>query len=331
MFTLFNFSMRHIMVFLVVLIVLNICSLPVLADNTVTVKPGQSIMKIMRQVYPDQRSRWPALMRELVQKNPAAFENGDPRSLKGGAVLVLPEQSVSKVIQEKRIRAASVKDISGSVSLFNNMKAVQVIRQGSQIHVGDQLSASGTGTVTLSFIDGAVIKLRCNSVLTIDQYKMRTRGSVSELSISKGSLHIETGRIGKRDGDTLILKTPLASIRAKQAEYGVRVHQARACAEQADVETDGLYVTALSGKVIAENTGGKLSLSSGDAALVAQKDVAPVVTQTYAGMIFGAKLADEAVKQKPLVLTKDDSTTQEDDGVPVWWMVAAAVILGITF
>ena len=304
------------------------------AETEMTVKPGQSIIKIMRKVYPDQRSRWPQLMRELVKANPAAFENGDPRTLKVGSVIKLPEQSTAKIKKEKRIKSATVKDVSGAVSLLDNKKASKDIIKGSTIFVGDQLQTFENGSLTLSFIDGAVIKLRCNSLLNVDKYKMRTRGSQSQLTLLKGSLHNKTGRIGKREADTIVLKTPLADLKAVDAEYGIRVRQAAACAEQADVENDGLFVDVLNGSVMVAAATGELSVSSGDAAMVASNDIAPVSKQPFAGMVFGNKVIAKVVTQKVAVIEKSqkpEPVTDKDDGIPVWWMIASALILGISF
>ena len=309
-------------------------SLAVTAETEITVKPGQSIIKIMRKIYPDQRSRWPQLMRELVKANPAAFENGDPRTLKVGSVIKLPEQSTAKVKKVKRIKSATVKDISGTVSLFDNKKATKNIVQGRAVFVGDQLLTSENGSVTLSFIDGAVIKLRCNSLLNIDKYKMRTRGSQSQLTLLKGSLHNKTGRIGKREADTIVLKTPMADLKAVEAEYGIRVRQAGACAEQADVENDGLFVDVLNGTVVVAAAAGELSVSSGDAAMVAANNIAPVTKQAFSGMVFGKKVVGKIADNKATTIKKNDEpepVADKDDEIPVWWMIASALILGISF
>lgn len=317
------------------LVALSIPSFAVKAEDSITVKPGQSIIKIMRQVYPDQRSQWPALMRELVQLNPSAFESDDPRTLKAGAVIVLPLESTAKVKKVKRIRAASVKSITGSVTLFNDKKKAVAIKARTNVYVGDQLLTAGSGAVTLSFIDGATVKLRCNSLLNIDQYKMRTRGSLSELSLLKGSLHNETGRIGKRGHDKAILKTPLGTVTVNQAEYGVRVHQAQACAQQADVENDGLFVAVLSGEAIVENGAGELAVASGDAAMVAQRGVSPASVQTFSGMVFGDKVIEKVVPVKSQLIERvkksEEPAITEENGIPIWWSIAAVLILGVSF
>lgn len=317
-------------------VILSSWTLVAKAENQVTVKPGQSLIKIMRQVYPDQRSRWPVLMREIVQSNPASFENGDPRTLKVGSTLSLPEKSTVKSKVKKRARAATVKSVTGSVTLFDDKKKTSELKQGSQVYVGDQLLTSDSGMVTLGFVDGASLELRCNSLLTIDEYKMRTRGSQSALSLLKGSLSTRTGRIGKRGHDKYELITPVGNVTTTQAEYGVRVHQSQACAKQADVDTDGLYVDVLNGKVLLANDSGELKVSSGNAALSTQKSVAPVETAAFSGMVFGDKFVAKPVlvKSKPvkkIVEEEQDEPLKEDNGVPYWWMIAAAVILGVTF
>ena len=306
------------------------------AEEQITVKPGQTLIKIMRQVYPDQRSRWPVLMRQIVQDNPSAFENGDPRTLKVGSSITLPEKSTKKVVTKKRARAATVKSITGSATLFDDKKKTQQIKSGTQVYVGDQLLTSDSGQITLGFVDGATLELRCNSLLNIEEYKMRTRGSQAALSLLKGSVGTKTGRIGKRGHDKYQLTTPTATIITTQAEYGVRVHQAKACGKQADVESDGLYIDVLAGQVVLSNDAGEMTVSSGDAAVAEQRSVAPTSAVAFSGMVFGDKFVAKpvVVKSKPVykeVEAAEEEPLEEDNGVPYWWMIAAALILGVTF
>ena len=330
-----SYNSRSVILSFLLFIVSSFWSFLVIAENEITVKSGQTIIKIMRQVYPDQRSRWPILMREIVKDNPSAFINGDPRTLKVGSVIKLPENSTVAVKQETKVRAATVKSISGSVTLFDEKKTIRQIAAGSEVHVGDQLLTSDSGSLVLNFVDGTILDLRCNSLLNINDYKMRTRGSVSDLSLLKGSLRTKTGRIGRSGSDQSVLKTPEGNITTKKAEYGVRVHQVQACEKQADVETDGLYVAVLNGEVSVNNEAGKIALSSGDAAVVVQKNIAPVITLAFSGMVFGDKIVTEPVVVKSLqpemTRQSSDDTIEEDNGVPVWWMIAGAVILGISF
>lgn len=331
---LLKFINHQVLLFVVLFSALSLYSLTVKAEGSITVKPGQTIIKIMRQAYPEQRSQWPILMRELVKSNPSAFEDGDPRTLKAGSVITLPGKPAAKVNKVKRIRAASIKSIEGVVTRFDNKKKVLDINVGTIIYVGDQLLTSDSGAVTLNFIDGAIVKLRCSSLFNVDQYKMRTRGSISELSLLKGSMHHEMGRIGKRGNDKTLVMTPIAKVIAKESEYGIRVHQSQACGKQADVESDGLFVAVLNGEVLTRSGAGELTVSSGDAAMVAQRNVAPVSTQAFSGMVFGDEVVDviAPVKSHPIARTKKTEEPEEiDNGIPVWWMIAAAVIFGISF
>ena len=330
------FSLQHFYLLSLLFLVTGLWSGSIAAEEQITVKPGQTLIKIMRQVYPDQRSRWPKLMREIVQTNPGSFENADPRTLKVGTTLTLPVKSTAKVVVKKRARAATVKAVTGSATLFDDKKKTQTIKAGTQVYVGDQLLTSDSGQVTLGFVDGAKLELRCNSLLNIEEYKMRTRGSQVGLSLLKGSVDTKTGRIGKRGHDKYRLSTPTGTITTTQAEYGVRVHQAKACNKQADVETDGLYLDVLAGQVLLANDAGEMEVSSGDAAVSEQRGVAPASVVAFSGMVFGDKFIAKpvVVKSKPVykeVEVSEEEPTEEDNSVPYWWMIAAALILGVTF
>lgn len=331
-----NKNTHHFFLICFVFSIFSLWSLTAEAEEQVTVKQGQTLIKIMRQVYPDQRSKWPVLMREIVQANPASFENGDPRTLKVGTTLILPEKSTAKKTSKKRVRAGVINSVSGSVTVFDDKKKSTSVKAGNPIYVGDQLLTSDAGSVSLSLIDGAELDLRCNSLLNIEQYKMRTRGSQAALTLLKGSLSTRTGRIGKRGNDQYQLKTPVGNITTTAAEYGIRVHQAQGCEKQADVETDGLYLAVLNGEVMLSNEAGELKIASGDAALSKQPSVAPVITTAFSGMVYGDKIVVSAIESrtKPVKKVTEPETEeplQQDNGVPYWWMIAAAVILGFTF
>lgn len=282
------------------------------------VQPGQTLIKIMRVIYPDQRSRWPELMRKVVKLNPQAFEDGDPRKLKIGSRLELPEETLVKKVVPKRRRAGVVQEIEGQPTALDDKKKRRQLERGGIVYVGDQIMTGIDDLLKLEMIDGAKVELRCNSVLNIEEYSLRTRGSNSVMSLLKGSLHKETGRIGKGKNDRYVMRTPIATIGVRGTEYGVRVRQSDGCGGKADVDDDGLYVAVLSGEVEVQNPAGKIKVESGDAAHVAQNNTRPESYEPFSGMVFG-----EAKVETPV--TEDD----DGDGIPIWWMIVGVVILGI--
>ncbi|MDH5394622.1 MAG: hypothetical protein OEY11_15670 [Gammaproteobacteria bacterium] len=76
-------------------------------------------------------------------------------------------------------------------------------------------------------------------------------------------------------------------------------------------------------------------MNSGDAALVADKASKPASIEAFSGMVFGEK----QIQKKDVVKTNsgqslarnEDEEAEADNDVPIWWMLAALVILGVTF
>ena len=80
---------------------------------------------------------------------------------------------------------------------------------------------------------------------------------------------------------------------------------------------------------------GELKLASGDAAKLSEKTALPGIITAFSGMVFGDKFVakQKPVKSQPVkkVLLSKAEPSAVDNGMPNWWMIAAALILGIAF
>ena len=65
---------------------------PAPAGTTYTVKPGDTLDKVIRQQLASSALRVDILREALVSQNPSAFAKGSPKILMAGAVLQLPDQ-----------------------------------------------------------------------------------------------------------------------------------------------------------------------------------------------------------------------------------------------
>lgn len=65
---------------------------PQYGRDYIIVTPGMTLTRIMRDYYAQHRQHWPVLMDEIIRRNPHAFVNNAPASLKRGMRLSLPRE-----------------------------------------------------------------------------------------------------------------------------------------------------------------------------------------------------------------------------------------------
>ena len=302
------------------------------------VQPGQTLMNIMRKLYPEERKRWQQLINEIVRTNPDAFDNGDPRTLKVGARLQLPSKKLdTKPVpkSEPLEEVGSVWGYQGTPYAENDRTGRRLLTQSSKVFLGDRLMTGEDDFLHLRMIDDAELELRCNSEMLIVDYHLGARNR-SELSLMKGSLHKITGRIGQHPNDRYVLSTPVATVGVRGTEYGIRVFQSEGCGGSADAPDDGLYLAVLEGEVGVFNNQGNLQLHAGEAAYVSPAQAQPQLVDDQPGVVFGQAEPEPVVEAKveeppPAVETAPvavESEAEEDNGDwPFWWLVAAGVLL----
>jgi Tfp pilus assembly protein FimV len=73
-------------------------------NNSYTVKPGDTLDKVIRQQMSGSPLRTDILRDALISQNPGAFAKGSPKMLMAGAVLQLPDQ---EALMRKHLSASS--------------------------------------------------------------------------------------------------------------------------------------------------------------------------------------------------------------------------------
>ena len=282
------------------------------------IQPGQTIFSIVKVLYPNKKSKWPNIIKQIVLKNPRAFEKKDPTRIIVGQRIELPSlasrikpasttvlykgpESVGQVVQARGKRF--------SISASNKKRDLDV---GTEIFVGDRLYTGKDGFIRLSMIDEAKIDLRCNSEMVIEEYTLMRAGNRSIIYLIKGSLRKITGSIGKFADDVYEMKTPVSTVGVRGTDYALRVLQTYGCDGSVDVNSQGLFVKVNSGGIDVKNKTGSVSLEEGEAAHVVDQNEAPQSITVQDG-VFDKVNEDE---------TKDD-----DDGVSWWWWLLGIIVI----
>jgi FecR protein len=278
------------------------------------IQPGQSVFSIVKVLYPDKKNKWSGIIKQIVKKNPHAFENREAARIIVGQRIELPalaskikpvvstalftgKESVGQIIQARGKRFA--------ISAKNKKRELDI---GEEIYVGDRIYTGVDGFLRLSMIDDAKIDLRCNSEVVIEDYKLMRAGNRSIIYLIKGSLRKITGSIGKFADDVYEMKTPMSTVGVRGTDYALRVSQAFGCDGSIDVNSKGLFVKVNSGAIDLKNKSGSVGLTEGDAAHVTGDDQSPQSIKVGDGVF-------------------DKASEDEDDGVAWWWWLLGIIAI----
>jgi hypothetical protein len=277
-----------------------------LVDGSWLVRPGDSVYKIARQMFPGDSKQQARFRSELVNANPDVFQ-GNASSMSVGSRLSLPAYAVPKTqletpaarpqpparqpspapaptVEPARQATADPEDIIGKVII--NLGELQAVNRGSRrplernsnILKGDVIITADDTHSQIRLKDGALFSLRPNTQMRIAQYEYNGRQDGSERSLIeliKGGFRTITGAIGHRNKQNYRVQTSVATIGIRGTHYGLMLCQAGSCQNNNGME-DGLYGGVLDGSVMIENQSGIHRFNNDQFFRVADVNLPPV-------------------------------------------------------
>ena len=276
------------------------------------IQPGQTVFSIVRVLYPEQQDQWPGIIKEIVKKNPHAFQNGIAEQIKVGERLLLPTQkstirsSAQVVVYKGPESVGQVIKSRGKTFAISAKNEHRDLDLGSEVYIGDRLFTGVDGFLRLSMIDEAKIDLRCNSEMLIEDYQLLRAGNRSVIYLLKGSLRKITGSIGKMANDMYEMKTPIATVGVRGTDYAIRVLQSHGCDGSLDVNSDGMFVRVNNGAIDLKNKAGTTSMNAGDAAHLTGENASPDGINVKSGVFDAA---------------------EEDEGSSWWWWLLGILLI----
>ncbi|MBI5461682.1 MAG: FecR domain-containing protein [Gammaproteobacteria bacterium] len=111
---------------------------------------------------------------------------------------------------------------SGTVQALTATGEQRTLRRRSPFYAGEIVRTAAASAVQLRFSDGALMSLRADSELKVDDYRFQNHGGAGDRSMStliKGGLRTITGVIGKQDPTAYQLSTPVATIGVRGTHY----------------------------------------------------------------------------------------------------------------
>ena len=198
--------------------------------------------------------------------------------------------------------------VAGDVRLVGADGRSRPAERTSEMRQGDRIVTGGSGLAQLRMADGALLSVRPNSDVRLDQFIFSEQESGSAasrfaISIIQGGFRTITGLIASRNRAGYRVSTPMATIGVRGTDYEV-VHLPRQIAEA----RPGTYNRVYDGVVSLQNAAGgaALLINRDQTAFVAARGAAPVLVAPP-GAVFG---------RTPTPLPPGPRSSEQDKGGP---------------
>ncbi len=171
----------------------------------------------------------------------------------------------------------------GVVTATSTDGTVRRLFKRGLVEEGDTIKTSSNSMVQLRMIDKAIIALRSNSEVTIENFNLGAtkEEDVGIFSLLKGGFRAVTGIIGKRFREAYKMRTPTATIGIRGTDYTARLCNDDCSGSFSDLASagsieNGLYVGVNEGGIHLTNELGTLDLNELQFGYVKDATTAPV-------------------------------------------------------
>lgn len=117
-----------------------------------------------------------------------------------------------------------IKTLSGTVSIERSGKTMPAAL-GAPVYQTDRIVTGKDGAIGLLFDDDSRISAGPNSTLSLDQFKFdkATNDGNLDVSMTKGTLSVISGKMVQKTPGSLKVKTPAAILAVRGTEFSVKV------------------------------------------------------------------------------------------------------------
>lgn len=121
---------------------------------------------------------------------------------------------------------AIVKYLKGNV-LIKEGSAYKQVQKGAYLKSGDVLQTTDNSSVGVAFNDGTVISLGSKSLFVVNRYRFNPSANEYDfdMTLSKGTAAVETGKIGKLAPQNVSFKVPQGSVGIRGTKFIVEVEE----------------------------------------------------------------------------------------------------------
>ena len=153
------------------------------------------------------------------------IKNLNPSFIEAICILLLSLQvSLSATANEGATPVGESTLVLGRSELIKADGSVEPVLRGGPIYVGDRISTSSGGHVHVKFKDGALLSVRPNSSLLVEQYDYdphKPEDSTVKLNLEEGVARTISGDAAKGARENFRLNTPVAAIGVRGTDFAV--------------------------------------------------------------------------------------------------------------
>lgn len=135
-------------------------------------------------------------------------------------LLILPLLLISLMAKD----IAFVQKVKGDVTAQDDTKTI-VVKQADWLSEKMLVTTGDKSGVTMVFKDNSVLVLGANSILILEKYifAMKEKSYKFELTLNKGTVSFESGKIGELSPENFIFKTPEATVGIRGTKFMIKV------------------------------------------------------------------------------------------------------------
>ena len=135
-------------------------------------------------------------------------------------LLILPLLFISLMAKD----IAFVQKVKGDVTAKDKGKTV-VVKKADWLSEKMLITTGDKSGVTMIFKDNSVLVLGSNSILVLEKYMfaMKEKSYKFELTLNKGTVSFESGKIGELSPENFIFKTPEATVGIRGTKFMIKV------------------------------------------------------------------------------------------------------------
>ncbi|CAG0976971.1 hypothetical protein RHDC4_01644 [Rhodocyclaceae bacterium] len=160
----------------------------------------------------------------------------------------------------------------GEVSILDSKAKSRAPRLGDAVQEGDTITTGKEGEIHLSFEDGSVLALRPDAQVQIVSFRAKGKANDgSVVALLRGTLRAITGLLGRRKAESVLVRTPTATIGIRGTD-----HEAAVIPPGSDLGEPGTYDKVNAGGTRITSRLGSVDVSPGQAGF-APHAAAPVV------------------------------------------------------
>ncbi|MFY9142352.1 FecR family protein [Sulfuricurvum sp.] len=121
---------------------------------------------------------------------------------------------------------AIVKNLKGNV-LIKQEGVYKSLEKGTYLQAGDILQTADNSSVGVVFNDGTVISLGPKSLFVVNRYRFKPSANEYDfdMTLSKGTVAVETGKIGKLAPQNVSFKVPQGSVGIRGTKFIIEVEE----------------------------------------------------------------------------------------------------------